>query len=180
MQLILFGPPGSGKGTVASLIQQKYHCPILASGDLLRKEIEEKTALGNKVSSFLSAGELVPDSIINIFVEKKLKELEDAEMIILDGYPRTLNQAQALDELTEDKKIVFYLDIPRPILMERLLKRGRSDDTREIIENRFAIYEVETEDLIQYYRDKHLFIPINEDSSEKVFQKIHSFLSSII
>ncbi|MDN6196413.1 MAG: nucleoside monophosphate kinase, partial [Atopostipes suicloacalis] len=96
--------------------------------------------------------------------------------LILDGYPRTLNQAHALDQLLQTDPLVFYFDLPRNILMDRLLDRGRADDTRDIINHRFEVYQEETEPLIHYYRQKDLLVQIQAESSAAIFNKIESYL----
>lgn len=176
MIIILIGPPGSGKGTIGELIRKNYQFPIVSSGEILRNERTKETDIGQQVADFLLSGELVPDQVINSLIEKRLKELQYEPTIILDGYPRNLNQAHALDKILETKVTVFYLDIPKNILIDRLLKRGRTDDTEEIIERRFEVYQKETQPLINYYTENKIIVKINEESSLKAFQKIETFL----
>lgn len=178
MILILLGPPGSGKGTVAELIHEKYSYPIIASGELLRKEITQETAVGQNISNLLTDGELVPDSIINALITERIEKLESGTSFILDGYPRTLNQAHALEQQIDEKLLIFYLNIPKDILMERLLERERSDDTKEIIENRFDVYQKDTEPLIRYYLQSNRLITITKESSKKVLREIKPFLEN--
>lgn len=176
MIMILLGPPGSGKGTVAKYLHKEYSFSILSTGELLRKEMEKETELGQEVARFIENGELVADATMNKLIKKELQEVKDDTRLILDGYPRTLNQAHALDQLLQTDPLVFYFDLPKNILMDRLLDRGRADDTRDIINHRFEVYQEETEPLIHYYRQKDLLVQIQAQSSAAIFNKIEEYL----
>lgn len=172
MIVILIGPPGSGKGTIAELIQKKYQIPIISTGEILRTEMNKETKIGKQVSYFILSGRLVPNEIVNLLIENKINKLQYGKTVILDGYPRNQNQAFALNEVLKSELIVFYLDVPKDILLDRLFHRGRKDDTEKIIEQRFEIYLKETQPLIDYYTKKEVLVKINGKTSMKNFLKI--------
>lgn len=156
MRLIILGPPGTGKGTQAKQIAEKYNLTHLSTGDMLRKEIAEKTELGNKVEKIMKAGELVGDHIILDLVKKNL-----TLNFILDGFPRTINQAKALEKLTKIDKVIC-LDSSKELIIARLKgrakKEGRSDDTPEAIEKRFKEYNEATKPLLAFYKNKLIIV----------------------
>ncbi|GEK91738.1 adenylate kinase family protein [Alkalibacterium kapii] len=175
MIYILMGPPGSGKGTVALKIKEKYGYSVMSIGDILRNEIDKGTMLGKRADRFVSAGELVPDDIVNFLVEDGLNQLRPDETVFLDGYPRTLNQAENLKEISKTQPVVFYLDIDKAILLDRLSKRKRDDDSEETIEQRFKTYHKKTLPLLDYYRKNGTVIKVNEETSKKAFQVIEKY-----
>lgn len=177
MIIILVGAPGSGKGTVAEKIQNKYAFPIVSSGEILRDEIEQETAIGKQVSRYVSSGKLVPDRIITALIEQKISKLQHKYSVVLDGYPRNLNQASALDDIVETKQIVFYLDVPKHVLNERLISRGRTDDTERVIEQRFEVFLKETRPLLDYYTRRDTLVRISGTSSDEIFRKVDALLS---
>jgi adenylate kinase len=161
MNILLLGPQGSGKGTQAKKIAATYAIPHISSGELYREAIARGTDLGRQVEPILAAGELVPDEITIPLIRDRLSRGDTVPGFVLDGYPRTLAQAEALDamldELGRSLDIVFAFQVPeREQLVERLLRRAaeenRPDDTLEVIERRLATYERETEPLIEHYR----------------------------
>ncbi|MEX2701960.1 MAG: adenylate kinase [Thermofilum sp. ex4484_82] len=127
MRIILLGPPGSGKGTQAKLLSKKYSIPHIAMGDILREEVAKKTPLGKKVNIYMSKGELVPDEIVIEVLKKRLQEADCVNGFILDGFPRTLNQAKALDNMLNELNLkidaVIYIDVPDEEIMKRLSLR---------------------------------------------------------
>ena len=152
--LILFGPPGSGKGTQSEKIVDKFGLIHLSTGNLLRQEISEKTGLGMAAKSFMDKGQLVPDEVVIGMIDSCLEKHADAKGFLFDGFPRTVAQAEALDRLLTLKKTsitkVIALEVSEEELIKRLIKRGetsgRSDDTNEeVIRKRFAVYKNETE-----------------------------------
>ena len=151
--LLFLGPPGAGKGTQAALLSAATSYLHLSTGELLRKEIDQGTTLGNQVKDIINKGELVSDQLVLEIVKKNLKM--DYKGWILDGYPRNLSQVKSLNDILENIKkpleIVFYLDIPEEVLIKRLLLRGRKDDNEETIKTRLKIYKETTEPLIDYY-----------------------------
>ena len=159
---IIFGPPGSGKGTQASRIEKEFHLVHLSTGDILRSEVKRGTEIGKEVARIMAAGDLVPDDIIVNIVRRRLPESEVGAGVLLDGFPRTLEQARALDEMlaSEGHRVDFViaLDVPEDVLVERILHRaaieGRPDDTREAIAERMHEYHKLTEAVLDYYRQR--------------------------
>jgi adenylate kinase len=163
LNLILFGPPGSGKGTQAELLIQEYGILHISTGDLFRYEIGNNTELGLKAKEYMSKGELVPDSVTIGMLKNKVEANPDAKGIIFDGFPRTIPQAQALDEYLASKNTevtaLIALNVEDKELVARLLNRGKSsgrpDDADEnIIRNRINVYKSETSPVFNYYNDK--------------------------
>ena len=167
--LLFLGPPGAGKGTQASLLSESNSYLHLSTGELLRKEIDLDTSLGKKVKDIMNKGELVSDQIVLEIVKKNMDQ--DNNGWILDGYPRNLSQVNSLSDvltnLNQPLEIVFYLDIPDEILIKRLLKRGRIDDTEETIKTRLKIYKETTEPLIEHYKKLSLLENINANGDLK-------------
>ena len=157
---IIFGPPGSGKGTQASRIENEFHLVHLSTGAILRSEVKRGSEIGREVARKMAAGDLVPDDIIVKIVRHRLPESEVGAGVLLDGFPRTLEQARALDEMlaSEGHRVDFVvaLDVPEGVLVDRILHRaaieGRPDDTREAIAERMHEYHKLTEAVLDYYR----------------------------
>jgi adenylate kinase len=162
---ILFGPPGSGKGTQSVKIAEKYKLVHISTGDIFRKNIREKTPLGLKVQSIIEKGELVPDALLIEILEDALKQHSQARGFVFDGFPRTIQQAHDLDEMLAKNKesvsLVLALEVGDDEILKRLLKRaeieGRKDDTKEVIENRIHVYNSQTQPLIDFYNKKGKF-----------------------
>ena len=180
--LILFGPPGSGKGTQSDRLVSKYGLIHLSTGNLLREEIAQKTPLGLKAKRFIDKGQLVPDEVVIGMVDSYFDKHKDAVGFLFDGFPRTVAQASALDNLMERKKTniasVLALEVGEDELVKRLLNRGktsgRSDDSdEEIIRERFAVYNNETTPVAEHYRKRGKFQPVKgEGSVEEIFESI--------
>lgn len=158
--LILFGPPGSGKGTQSEKIVQKFGLVHLSTGNLLRQEIADKTPLGLEAKNFIDKGQLVPDEVVIGMVDSYMEKHAEAKGFLFDGFPRTAAQAEALDKLLALRKTaickVIALEVSEDELVKRLINRGqtsgRSDDTNEtIIRNRFSVYKEETEPVAEHY-----------------------------
>ncbi len=166
IKVVFLGPPGAGKGTQAVRIAQKYSVPHISTGDILRDAVKEGTELGKLAKSYMDKGELVPDSVIIGIIKERLSE-EDVKSkgFILDGFPRTIAQAKALDELLSELNMpldaVIFLNVEDEEIVNRLLSRGRADDTEEVIRNRIKVYRQQTEPLIDYYREKGLLKEVN-------------------
>jgi adenylate kinase len=180
--LILFGPPGSGKGTQSDRLVEKYGLIHLSTGHLLREEIANKTPLGLEAKGFMDKGQLVPDEVVIGIVGSYFDNHKEAKGFLFDGFPRTVAQAQALDKLLELKKTaiaaVLALEVSDEELIKRLLNRGktsgRSDDTDEtVIRKRFAVYNNETTPVADHYRKAKKFVAIKgEGSVEDIFKSI--------
>jgi adenylate kinase len=164
--LILFGPPGSGKGTQSEKIVERFGLIHLSTGNLLRQEIADKTPLGMEAKNFMDKGQLVPDEVVIGMIDSCLEKHADAKGFLFDGFPRTVAQAEALDKLLALKKTaickVLALDVDEEELTKRLMKRGetsgRSDDTNEtVIRKRFLVYKNETEPVADYYKQQGKF-----------------------
>jgi adenylate kinase len=158
--LILFGPPGSGKGTQSEKIVEKFGLVHLSTGNLLRQEIADKTPLGLEAKNFIDKGQLVPDEVVIGMVDSYMEKHAEAKGFLFDGFPRTVAQAEALDKLLALRKTaickVVALEVSEDELVKRLINRGqtsgRSDDTDEnIIRNRFSVYREETEPVAEHY-----------------------------
>lgn len=153
---ILFGPPGAGKGTQAGAMVERYNLCHLSTGELLRSEIAAGTALGLQAKSLIEAGNLVPDSVVEGMIEAKFRDTKGVDGFLLDGFPRTIAQAHALDKMVEVTGCISIM-IPDALITERIAHRanieGRADDARpEVVQNRIDTYHAKTEPLIEYYR----------------------------
>jgi adenylate kinase len=163
--LILFGPPGSGKGTQSANIISTYKLNHISTGDLLREEVDRKTALGQEAKKFMDQGQLVPDAVVIGMIGSKLDENPDARGFIFDGFPRTTAQAEALDKLLQLKNtainVLLSLEVPEEELKRRLIERGadsgRSDDKEDVIRKRIIEYKNKTEPVAEHYarQEKH-------------------------
>jgi adenylate kinase len=180
--LILFGPPGSGKGTQSEKLIAKYGLKHLSTGDLLRNEINNQTPLGKEAKNFMDKGQLVPDEVVIGMISSALDQNSDAKGFLFDGFPRTSAQAKALDNLLELKEapiaVMLALDVSEEELVKRLLKRGetsgRSDDNNEnVIRARIVEYHNKTAVVADYYRqfDKVVMIK-GEGTVEEIFERL--------
>jgi adenylate kinase len=182
INLVLFGPPGAGKGTQAENIIKKYQLVHLSTGDLLRGEIGAKTKLGIEAKSFMDKGELVPDQVVIGMIESKLAKNKDAKGFIFDGFPRTTAQAESLGQLLKahntEISVMIALEVNHDELVKRLLNRGkdsgRADDKDvSIIENRIKVYNNETMPVIKYYEAQGKFKPVNGVGSvDEIFNSV--------
>lgn len=185
MNIIIFGPPGAGKGTQAEKLIDHYHLPHLSTGNIFRENIKNETPLGKKVKSIMDNGKLVPDETVVELVADELQKDKYSDGVILDGFPRTVTQAKALDAFFEEnnKKIDAFLtlDVPENELIKRILNRGegRSDDTPEKIKTRLNVYREETEPVLNYYQEKGQAIAIDGTGNiDVIFDRIKSALAS--
>ena len=186
--LILFGPPGSGKGTQSEKIVNKFDLKHLSTGDLLRRELAEKTPLGLEAKSFMDKGQLVPDEVVIGMIDSSLDKNPNAKGFLFDGFPRTVAQAEALDKLLSLKKTeiskVLALEVSEEELIKRLLRRGetsgRSDDTNEdIIRNRLTVYNKDTAAVAEHYKALGKFEAIKgEGTVEEIFEALSNAIES--
>ena len=155
MRLVLLGPPGAGKGTQAALISDKLSVPHISTGDLFRANIGEGTPLGIEAKQYMDAGELVPTDVTARMVESRLEEADAQNGFLLDGFPRTVEQAEILTALLEKKGLaldgVLNFQVDEDVVVERMLARGRADDNEETIRTRLRVYRDETAPLIDHY-----------------------------
>ena len=185
MNIVIFGPPGAGKGTQSKFIVQKYKLYQLSTGDLLRNEIKNKTEIGNEISSIMNSGELVSDKIVGKLIEKFISNDIFKHKIIFDGYPRTILQAQNLDNLLEKYNqkidIVLKLSVSLETVKKRILERqsqeNRADDNEEIAIKRYQTYEKSSKPVIDYYQKSKLLRVINGEVS---ISEINTEISGII
>jgi len=158
VRLLLVGPPGAGKGTQAAVLSKQLGIPHISTGDLFRAHLADETPLGSQVKQYLESGTLVPDEITNEMVRQRLAQADAESGFLLDGFPRNTAQAEVLDgilsELEAELDAVVQLDVPQEVVVERLLVRGRADDTEDLIRHRQQIYRSETAPLLDYYADR--------------------------
>ena len=155
MRVVLLGPPGAGKGTQAVKIAGELGVPQISTGDLFRHNISTGTPLGMEAKKYLDAGDLVPAALTNALVDDRLDDADVAGGFILDGFPRTVEQAEALHDMLQRRNLqldaVLEFRVPEEELVARLAGRGRADDTEDVIRNRFQVYRDETAPLLNYY-----------------------------
>ncbi|HEY9891634.1 MAG TPA: adenylate kinase [Candidatus Sericytochromatia bacterium] len=181
-RLIFLGPPGAGKGTQAKLLAESLDIPHISTGDILRSAVAQATPLGQKAKGYMEKGELVPDDLLLDLVRDRLNQLDAQNGWILDGFPRNVSQAVFLDNLLQDNQQTcdcINLEVPDQVLIERMLGRGRNDDTPEAIRTRLEIYHNDTAPLIGYYRDRSTLKVVNgdrslEDVTESLKQLVYS------
>lgn len=185
MNLLVLGPQGAGKGTQAKRISAEYGVPHISTGDRFRKEIRARTNFGRRVEVTLATGELVPDEVTTDKLREWLGEAAAQSGFVIDGFPRNLAQAEALDamlaEIGRGLDAIFFFDLPDDVATERMLKRAaaehRPDDTPEVIARRLEIYHRETEPVVEYYRASGKLVPLHaERPVDDVFGEIRDAL----
>ncbi len=182
LNIVLFGPPGAGKGTQSENIITKYNLVHIATGDLFRKHLKEDTELGQKAKEYMDSGNLVPDEVVIGMVDEKISETPATNGFIFDGFPRTVAQAEALDELLKKNNtnisVMIALQVPDDELRQRIALRGktsgRSDDQNiEKINNRIKVYKEETLPVAKYYQNQGKFAEVNGVGSiDEIFNNI--------
>ena len=185
MNLVIFGPPGAGKGTQSKFIVKKYNLHQLSTGELLRQEIKNKTRLGEKIESIINAGDLVSDEIVSNLIKKFIEDNNYNNRLIFDGYPRNLNQAQNLDRLLNQHnqkidivlKLSVGLEVIKKRILERQIQEDREDDNLEIAIKRFNTYEKSTEPVLDYYKQSNLLKIID---GEATIDEINVEISGLI
>lgn len=170
MRLVLLGPPGAGKGTQAAILSEKLGIPHISTGDLFRANIGEGTPLGIEAKQYIDAGKLVPTDVTARMVASRLAESDAAEGFLLDGFPRTVEQADILANLLSEADqtldgVVNY-QVSEDVVVERMLSRGRADDNEETIRTRLGVYRDETAPLIDHYGDKIINIEAEGEVEE--------------
>ncbi len=188
MNLLVLGPQGAGKGTQAKRISSNYEVPHIATGDMFRAAIVAGTPLGKQVEPLLAEGILVPDELTVSLIRERLSEDDTGPGFVLDGFPRNLMQARALDEMLRDigrdLDAILFFDVPDSVGMERALHRAgiehRNDDTREVIARRLATYHAETEAVVEHYRTTGKLVPIHAARSvDEVWREVEESLRQV-
>ena len=188
MNLVIFGPPGAGKGTQSKFIVEKFNMFQLSTGEFLRKEISDNTKLGNKISSVINSGELVSDIIVSDLIEKIISDSKYQNRIVFDGYPRNLNQAKNLNNLLKKYKqkidVVLKLSVSLETIKKRISERRglekRSDDNEIIAIRRFETYEKSTKPVIEYYKNLNLLKVVDgEGPIDQINDEISAIISAI-
>ena len=185
MNIIIFGPPGAGKGTQSKFIEKKYNLLQLSTGELLRNEIKNKTQLGLEISSIINSGDLVSDDIVSKLIEKYISDKKNKQRLIFDGYPRNIDQAKNLDKLLKKYNqkidIVLKLSVSLETIKKRITERKsqeqRTDDSDEIAIKRFKTYELSSEPVLDYYKQSNLLKVIN---GENTISEINVEISGLI
>lgn len=185
MRIVLLGAPGSGKGTQATLLKDHYAIPHISTGVLLREAVANATPLGQQAKAIMDRGELVPDNVMLDLIEERLSQDDVAQGFILDGYPRNLAQAEALEallsRLNQPVEEAVQIEVDTDMVIERIAKRaaeeGRSDDTEEVVRNRMRVYEEQTAPVAGFFAERGLLTQVLGDGSiEEVLDRIKGAL----
>lgn len=185
VRLVLLGAPGAGKGTQAEVISKHFNIPHISTGDIMRKAVAEGTDLGKKIKSIMDSGALVPDALVIDVIRARFAKPDCSNGFLLDGFPRTTAQAEALDNMLKEQEAplthIIELDVPENVLVERLLGRGkasgRSDDTKEVIEARLKVYHEQTAPVANFYNKNNRLTKISGVASvESISKDIKSIL----
>jgi len=180
-RIVLLGPPGAGKGTQAQHLAERLGVPAISTGDMLRAAVAAGSGLGRRVDSVMASGALVDDSLMAEVVRERVAQPDTIRGYLLDGYPRTLSQAETLAGILDDAgqalDAVLFVDVPEDELVRRALLRGRGDDKEEVIRERLRVYREKTEPLIGYYRERGLLREIDgnrpvEDVTSRMFASL--------
>jgi adenylate kinase len=183
LRLVLLGRQGAGKGTQAVRLAEHYGAPHISTGDMLRSAVAEGTDFGRKAAEIMGRGDLVPDDVMVGVVDERLAK-DDARTngFLLDGFPRTVAQAEALDQLTapEGLHAVVNIDVPLDEVRARMQARGRDDDTDDAIDRRLELYESETEPLIDYYEAKGLMVVVDGlGTMDEIFERLVAAIDAV-
>jgi adenylate kinase len=182
-RLIFLGPPGAGKGTQAKALAEHWNIPHISTGEILRQGLQEQTPLGIKAQSYMDRGELVPDILVQEMVQERLNQPDAQHGWILDGFPRTVNQAVFLEgllvKLDQSGEMVVSLEVPDDVVVARLLARGRKDDSEDVIRRRLEVYRSETAPLINHYHERQKLLKVNGNQSlEEVTTELELAIAS--
>ncbi|MBM7616762.1 adenylate kinase [Weissella uvarum] len=182
--IVLLGLPGVGKGTQAAKIVETYNLPHISTGDMFREAMANETELGMKAKSYMDAGNLVPDEVTNGIVKERLAQDDTKNGFILDGYPRNIEQAEALEQMLAEqgRKIdaVLYFTADNDVLVQRMMARGRADDTPEVIQNRLNVNGELTEPIADFYAEKGVLHKVEGDQPlDDVFTDVEAVLDNL-
>ena len=190
VNFLIFGPPGSGKGTQSVRLAEKFNLTHLSTGDMLRAEIAAGTELGNRMNSIMSKGELVPDEVVIELIARKIDSTKGTAGFLFDGFPRTVEQTIALEEMLEERKMrinsMLVLEVEHDELVKRLVLRAeqssRPDDRDpSVIENRIDVYKAKTEPIIDYCRQRGIYQPVDGMGSiEDIFGRLSGYMKKLI
>lgn len=180
-RLVLLGPPGSGKGTQAALLERVLGVPAISTGEMVRTAVERGSALGRRVEAIVGSGSLVDDETMAEIVRERLREGDASQGFILDGYPRTLPQVDALDEIATELGIdlerAVVIEVPQDELVRRMMARGRNDDTEEVIRHRLEIYAECTAPVVERYRQEGLLVTVDGHRS---IDEVHRSILTVL
>jgi len=188
LNIVIFGAPGSGKGTQSDLMKKNYNLAHISTGDVLRQEMKDDTELGKTAKEYINKGQLVPDDLICDMLDKVLGTIKDAKGVIFDGFPRTIPQAEALEKILNKRNmevsVLLDLRVEDEELINRLLERGRisgrSDDNEETIQSRLKVYHSQTAPLAEYYNKKGKHVAIKGTGSiDDIFSRIDEAIKKI-
>jgi len=187
VRLLLIGPPGAGKGTQAARLAEHFGIPAISTGDIFRQNVKNQTELGKKAQSYMDAGENVPDSLTNDLIHDRIAQSDCADGFLLDGYPRTAAQVEALEGMlaeqsaTLDAAVELVADVEVVVnrLRQRAIEQGRSDDSEEVVRHRLGVYAEQTAPLIDVFRDKNLLVTVDglgpiEDITERILGRLQA------
>lgn len=180
-RLILLGAPGAGKGTQAKSLAALMQIPHISTGDILREAVTQQKPLGVKAKAYMEQGNLVPDELVIALIKERLSQADAQKGWILDGFPRNESQAAFLDDLLQEIAQAYRhavnLEVPDDVLVQRMLGRGRADDTEDVIRRRLQVYHEQTAPLIDFYRLRHKLVSIDGNTPpEEVLDKLKSLL----